>query len=128
MDIIAVIILLAILQLMAFGMITGFSRGKLGVDAPATTGNEQWERRFRVQQNTMEHVVAFVPAIYLCATYTNLTLAIAAGTIYLIGRCIYAYCYIKEPKTRALGMILSFFPTATMALAALGGVLMTVLG
>jgi len=124
MDIIALIILLAILQLMAFGMITGFSRDKFGVKAPATTGNEDWERRYRVQQNTMEHVVAFVPAIYLCAMYTSLNLAILAGTIYLIGRCIYAYCYIKDPKTRALGMILSFFPTAVMVLAALGGVLM----
>jgi len=128
MDIIALIILLAVVQLLFFGMLTGFSRGKFGVDAPATTGNEEWERRFRVQQNTMEHMVAFVPAIYLCATYANQTLAIVAGCVYLIGRCIYAYTYIKDPKTRALGMILSFFPTAVMVLAALGGVLMNILG
>ena len=127
MDWIAVIILLAVTQLMVFGMITGFSRGKFDVKAPATTGNEDWERRFRVQQNTMEHLVAFIPAIWLCATYTSVALAIGLGCIYLVGRIIYAIGYIKAPPKRAPGMMASFFPTALLVLAALGGALMTAL-
>ncbi len=128
MDIIALLIILAVLQFMAFSFLVGPARVKYEVKAPATTGNEDWQRRFRVHQNTMEQLVAFVPAIYLCAVYANQTVAIVCGVIYLIGRCIYAYTYIKDPKTRALGMILSFFPTLAMVLAALGGVLMNVVG
>ena len=128
MTTIALIIILAVVQFMLFTAITGFSRVKYGVNAPKTTGNDDWERRFRVQQNTMEHLVAFVPAIYLCATYTSHTLALICGVLYLIGRCHYAYSYIKAPPTRALGMMLSFFPTAIMALAALGGIVWSLLG
>ena len=45
----------------------GISRGKLGVEAPACTGNEQFERMFRVQQNTLEQLIVFVPATYAVA-------------------------------------------------------------
>lgn len=128
MDTIALIIILAVLQFAVFTSLTGRARANENVKAPATTGGETFERWFRVQQNTMEHLVAFVPAIYLCAVYTNATVAIVGGVLYLVGRCLYAYTYVKDPQTRGLGMILSFLPILMMILAALGGVLMTVVG
>lgn len=127
MTIIALIIILAVAQLMVFSGLTGWVRTKHNVWAPATTGHETFERYFRVQQNTMEHVVAFVPAIYLCAVYASFALAIICGVLYLIGRCLYAYTYISDPKKRAPGMILSFMPTALMTLAALVGILWSLL-
>jgi hypothetical protein len=54
MDLVVVIILLAIVQFIVFGALVGLTRNKFAVHAPATEGNESWERRFRVQQNTMD--------------------------------------------------------------------------
>ncbi len=125
---IMLIIILAVIQFMSLSFLVGPARVTYGIEAPATSGNEDWERRFRVHQNTMEQLVAFVPAIYLCATYASVPLAIVCGVIYLVGRAHYAYSYIKDPKLRAPGMILSFFPTFAMALAALGALLWSALG
>ena len=44
---------LALLQFVYFGIQVGRARGRFGVKAPAITGNEQFERYFRVQQNTL---------------------------------------------------------------------------
>lgn len=128
MTVIALLIILAVLQFMSFSFLVGPARPKFGVTAPAVTGNEEWERRYRVHQNTMEQLVSFVPAIYLCATYVHETFAIICGVIYLLGRTHYAYSYIKDPKLRAPGMILSFFPILVMALAAAGGIIWSLLG
>ena len=65
MPLIEIVVGLALVQLIAFGMIVGWARGKYGVEAPATTGNPVFERYFRVQMNTVEMMVVFVPAIYL---------------------------------------------------------------
>jgi glutathione S-transferase len=43
---------LAVLQFIVFGFRVGAARGRYGVKAPAITGNEIFERLFRVQQNT----------------------------------------------------------------------------
>lgn len=128
MDWIALIAGLAVGQYIIVTSIAGAARGKFGVPAPATTGNEQFERRYRVQQNTLEQLVAFLPSLYLCAMYASQPLAIFAGVIYLLGRCHYAYSYIKDPKLRAPGMLMTFFSTATMAVAALAGIVWTLVG
>ena len=41
--------------------LVGRARTKFGVNAPAVTGHEQFERCFRVQMNTLELLVVFVP-------------------------------------------------------------------
>ena len=54
MEYVALVSGLALLQYIAFGMLVGKARGKYGVKAPAITGNDVFERYFRVQQNTLE--------------------------------------------------------------------------
>ena len=44
---------LALVQFIVFGFRVGAARTKFGVKAPAITGNETFERYFRVQQNTL---------------------------------------------------------------------------
>jgi len=58
---------LALLQYLAFGIAVGAARGRYGVKAPATTGNEVFERYYRVQMNTLEQLALFLPAIFLAA-------------------------------------------------------------
>lgn len=120
---IALIIMAAVAQYIVLTSNVGATRAKYGVQAPKTVGSEDWERRFRVQQNTLEQLVAFIPSLYMCAMYASLYLAYVGGVVYLLGRTHYAISYYKDPALRAPGMLMTFFSTAIMALAALGGII-----
>lgn len=112
---------LALLQFVVFGFKVGGARGRYGVKAPAITGNEIFERYFRVQQNTLELLIAFVPGLYLFSRYWNPWVAAGLGVIYLIGREVYAAGYVKEPAKRSAGFGMSFLPTAILILGGLAG-------
>ena len=49
----ALVTLLAILVYFSTGWQVAKARGKFGIMAPATTGNPDFERLFRVQMNTL---------------------------------------------------------------------------
>ena len=70
---------LALLQFLIFGIKVARARTRFGVKAPAITGNETFERYFRVQQNTLEQLIVFVPALYLFSRYFNPAIAAALG-------------------------------------------------
>jgi glutathione S-transferase len=112
---------LALLQFIVFLMQVGRARDKYGVLAPATTGNEIFERHFRVQQNTLEQLILFIPGLYLFARYFNPLWAAGLGLIYLIGRQVYSASYVKDPKTRSAGFGLTFLPTLVLIVGGLIG-------
>jgi glutathione S-transferase len=116
-----IVTVLALLQFIVFGFKVGRARGRYGVKAPAITGNVTFERFFRVQQNTLELLVALVPGLYLFSHYWNPRVAAALGLFYLIGREVYAAAYVKEPAKRSAGYGLSFLPTAILVLGGLVG-------
>ena len=105
---------LALLQFLVFGFKVGSARGKFGIKAPATIGNETFERLFRVQQNTLEQLILFIPGLYMFSHYFNPTWAAALGVLYLVGRQVYAASYVKDPAKRSLGFGMSFLPTVVL--------------
>lgn len=112
---------LAVLQFIRFAMQVGSARAKYGVKAPATTGNELFERFFRVQQNTLEMLIALLPGLYLFSRYYQPPWAAALGALYLVGREIYAVTYVKDPAKRSLGFGLSFLPIIVLLVGGLIG-------
>ncbi len=116
MALVQLVIALALLQFMVFGMAVGWARGKFGVKAPATTGNEIFERYFRVQMNTLEQLVVFVPAILLFATLHSTFWAAILGAGWLVGRGIFFYSYTRNPASRGLGFMLTMLPSAIMVI------------
>jgi glutathione S-transferase len=112
---------LAVLQFIVFGFKVGGARGRYGVKAPAITGNEIFERHFRVQQNTLEQLIAFLPGIYLFAHYFSPLVAAALGVVYLLGRELYAFTYVKDPANRSVGYGLTFLPMVILVLGGLIG-------
>src|SRR5450631_2506474 len=88
---------LAVLQFIVFGYLVGGARGRYGVKAPAVTGHEIFERYFRVQQNTLEQLVVFLPSLYLFSHYFSPAKAAGLGVVYLAGRALYAITYLKDP-------------------------------
>jgi uncharacterized MAPEG superfamily protein len=119
---------LALLQFVWFGIGVAKARDKYGVKAPAVTGNEIFERHFRVQQNTVEVLIAFVPGLYLFSHYFNPLWAAGLGVVYLIGRQIYSTSYVKNPASRGAGYALSMLPTLILILGGLVGAGMRLAG
>ena len=114
---------LALLQFMVFGFKVAKARGRYGVAAPAVAGNETFERYFRVQQNTLEQLIVFLPGLYLFSHYYSPLVAAALGVIYLIGREVYAMTYVKDPKKREVGFMLTFLPNLILLIGALIGLI-----
>jgi len=108
--------------------IVGRARSKYGVAAPATSGHEMFERAFRVQMNTLENTVIFLPALWLCALFVGPLVATALGGVWLVGRVWYAVAYLREPKSRGGGFVLAFVAWAGLMIASTWGVLRGLLG
>ena len=118
---------LAVLQFVVFGFKVGAARGRYGVKAPAITGNDIFERHFRVQQNTLEQLIVFLPGIYLFARYFNPLVAAALGVVYLVGRELYAFTYVKDPAKRDVGYGMTFLPMVILVAGGLIGAIRTIL-
>jgi uncharacterized MAPEG superfamily protein len=116
-----IVVGLAVLEFLYFAIQVGRARARYKVEAPATTGDPVFERYFRVQMNTLELLVMFIPAILVFSLYMNPIVAAAAGAIYLIGRMIYFVSYVKDPKTRSAGYGLSILPILFLLVGALFG-------
>lgn len=112
----------ALIQYLFFGALVGQARGKYGVQAPAVTGHELFERAYRVQMNTLELLVVLLPALYLANRYWNPTYVATAGAIYLVGRFIYWRAYVTRPASRGIGYVLSIVPCTFLLVAAAVGI------
>jgi len=114
---------LATLQFLAFSLLTGMAREKSGLKAPAMTGDEHFERAHRVQMNTLEQLVCFLPSLLIAGHYWSPTLVSLVGAVFLVGRLVYRRAYLVDPSTRTLGFLLGFVPTVLLLVAALAGAL-----
>lgn len=115
----AIVTLIAILEYMAFTMAVGFGRNAHKVDAPAISGHELWERKFRVQQNTLEQLIIFLPALWLCSYFWDPKIASGVGLLFLIGRPLYAIAYTKNPESRTAGFLMGYFANAVLVVSGL---------
>jgi glutathione S-transferase len=100
---VALVILLALVEYMVLGMLVARARAKYGVKAPAITGPEGFDRTFRVQQNTLEGLVIFLPGLWLFGLYVSPTWSAGLGLVGIVGRALYAAGYIKAAEKREIG-------------------------
>ena len=120
--------LLALLEYLLFIGLVGRARGMYGIKAPATTGHELFERYFRVQMNTLELLIVFVPALWMAAAYWNPAWVSALGAVYVAGRLFYLREYVADPRSRTLGYVLSTAPIILLLAGAGIGVLRSLAG
>jgi uncharacterized membrane protein YecN with MAPEG domain len=112
---------LALIEYMAISLLTGRARGTYKVEAPATTGHPVFERWYRVQQNTVEQLVVFLPALFLFAGEVSPRMAGLIGLVFIIGRVVYTRSYIADPASRGTGFVIGFAANAVLVLGALFG-------
>jgi uncharacterized MAPEG superfamily protein len=120
--------LLALFEYLGFGTAVGNARARYGIKAPAITGEEHFERYFRVQQNTLELLIVFLPVLAIAAAYWNPVWVAAIGAVYLVGRLVYFRAYVREPRQRSLGYGLSIVPVLLLVLGSVIGVVRALLG
>ena len=99
--------LLALLEYLILGVMVGQARQRYGVEAPATTGNPDFERIYRVHVNTLEALIVFIPAVWIFAMTVHYKTAVVLGLLFLIARIIYARGYMSAASKRGTGAALS---------------------
>ena len=123
-----VVMLLALLEYFGFSMAVGRARYRYGVKAPATSGNEDFERVYRVQMNTLELLAIFLPALWAFAIFVDPMWAAVLGVVFIIGRFMYFTGYVKAADKRSAGFGLSMLPTLALLIGGLIGAVRAMLG
>ncbi len=113
----------AVIEYLVFGMLVARARGKYKVAAPSITGHPVFERFYRVQANTMEMLVAFLPALWIAGKYSSPLLVGGLGALFVVARAWYAAAYIREPKSREVPFTLGMVALKALLISALVGVL-----
>lgn len=121
MELTAITIGLALIEYAVFTMLCGRERARCGVVAPATTGNPTFERYFRVQQNSVEQLVIFIPAMFLFGRYASAPIGAGLGLVFILGRALFARGYYQDPPKRAVGFGLTLLSNLVLLLGGLIG-------
>jgi glutathione S-transferase len=104
------------------------ARVKFGVKHPATTGNPDFERIFRVHINTLEWMPTFLVPLWVCAIYLNDLVAAVVGLVWVVGRAVYFSGYRQAVQKRLPGFFIQSFACALLFVGAAAGVAMHLFG
>ena len=113
--------LLAVAVYFSTMILTGRVRHRTGLKAPAIVGNEEFERAYRVQMNTLESMPIFLPLLWLATVTFGGWIPAALGVLWSVGRIAYMVGYVKSPDLRGPGFLVSMAAQAGLfAIAAWG--------
>ena len=87
-------------------------------------GDDEFERYFRVQQNTVEQLVIFLPSVFAAGMFLSDVFAAVVGLAFVAGRAVYYAGYTQDPESRGIGMIISFGANAALLVGGLVGALL----
>jgi glutathione S-transferase len=118
----ALVTVLAVLFYFYTGFRVPAARRKFGVLLPATTGNANFERILRVQQNTLEWMPIFLPLLWLAAYYVGDRSAAVAGLVWIVGRVMYMVGYTEAVEKRGLGFGIQAVACVALLIGALAGI------
>jgi glutathione S-transferase len=123
-----IVILVALLEYTVFTALVGRARGRYGIKAPATVGHPDFERVYRVQQNTLESLIVFVPAVWIFGLSVNAAIGAGLGVAFVVARAAYAAGYIRAAGKRRIGAVLTALINGILVLWTLISLLLRALG
>ncbi len=129
----AAVTILAISFYFWTGINVGRMRTKHGVNAPTMTGNPEFERSVRVQMNTLEWLVVFLPLLWLATIYFSPAMTMVYlswlppifGLIWIVGRVLYMTGYMVAAEKRSSGFLIAGIAIIGLLICAIVGVVMT---
>jgi glutathione S-transferase len=98
-------------------------RRRHSIVAPATTGAPEFERAFRVQMNTLENLIIFLPLLWLAGTYFNRWVAVILGIAWIAGRVLYMQGYMEAADKRETGALIQGAAMALLGVVSVLGIL-----
>ncbi len=117
----AIVTCLALMLYFVFSLKVGNARGKHKISAPAITGNPDFERIFRVHQNTLENLILFLPGLWMFSWYVSPYWASGIGLLWIAGRILYARGYYAKAEKRGPGFRISMLASAVLLVGAIIG-------
>ena len=121
MEYVAAVTMLAVLEYFCFMGLTAYARRRSGLQAPATRGDPVFERYYRVQHNSMEQLMVFLPALWIFAHYVHPPSAAFLGLVFVVGRGLYFRGYVEDANKRGTGFAIGFVANLVLTIGALGG-------
>ena len=123
------VMLATVSSLILFFVVTinvGRARVKSGIKPPQISGDPEFERVVRVQQNTLEQLVLFLPALWIFAIVVSPKYAAGLGAVWIVGRILYAQGYYQAAEKRGPGFGVSTLATIVLLLGSLVGVVLQI--
>ncbi|MBW4619278.1 MAG: MAPEG family protein [Cyanosarcina radialis HA8281-LM2] len=117
--------LVTVLTLILYLILTvnvGRARAKYKILPPETSGDTNFERVLRVQQNTLEQLILFLPALWLFSQFVSPVFGAGIGVLWIIGRSLYAWGYYQAAEKRMLGFAIGTLATITLLIGSLIGI------
>ena len=121
--------LITALSLMLYFGITlnvGRARVRYKVQPPQMSGDPNFERVVRVQQNTLEQIVLFLPALWLFSQFVSPVWGAALGAVWIVGRILYAWGYYQAAEKRLAGFGISALAVLVLLLGGLAGTVLAI--
>ncbi len=125
MELVVLVATLALIQFIYFSINVGRARGKYNIKAPLMSGHPVFERHLRVQMNTLEQLIVFIPVLFMYSWisenqgWAGYKIAAGLGVIWIVGRTLYARAYVADPEKRGPGFMMTFVPTIIMIVGTL---------
>jgi len=117
--------LVTVVTLMLYLILTanvGRARAKYQVPVPQTSGDPDFERVFRVQQNTLEQLILFLPSLWMFCLFVSPIWGAGIGSLWIIGRILYAWGYYQAAEKRVIGFGINSFSILVLLVGSLVGI------
>ncbi len=118
---VAIVSALALLVYYFTLLTAGLARGRFKIAVPSHSGPPEYERYVRAHHNTLEHLVLFLPGLWLFAYVVSPGWAAGIGAIWPFARLLYALGYHKAAEKRLLPLYISMPPIYVFVLGSLIG-------
>ena len=99
----------------------GKARRKHQIMPPVTDGPEDFLRVIRVQFNTLEQLALHLPLLWIAAFVMDDVFAAAFGSVWLLGRILYARGYYRKAKSRMKGFLICMLVNLILLIGAMAG-------
>ena len=128
MEFVAIVAGLVLAEYLFFAVRAGVVRGRHEIAAPSMTGHPAFERAVRVQENTLEQLIVFLPALWMFGRFVSPPGAALLGLVFLVGRALYWRGYVEDPPRRGPGFLIGLVATVLLLTGGILGALAAAIG